>query len=589
MNDKSQSPASSVSGRSRVFERKYWTLLIILAVILGCLFLIFPQSLLHPFRCELSTSPTHYQASNGIFVDNLMIVTGVREDVEAVIGTPQDPRLPVRLIEGCDLSYLNTRDNPNPSLTEEQRKSLVLQLYEVQPGQEISLEDVIGQINSTRGDNEQGPERYIYADPNYLTSLAGPGSGSCGYPFSGGGSPFSGGGSPFSGGGSPFSGGGSPYYGPGIAGEDGEDDFIQQWAFGSQGINYPASPQSTGRNVRVAIFDTSPFRDNRVAYNQITKALPSAFTLPSRNALGPDIMSNHGLFVAGLIHKIAPQSRIELIRVLNDFGCGDLWQITKALNDYTGRASAWTGNLNKVVINMSLGVHVPDEAHKKEYPDTDWAELDEEVHSLKAAIDEVYGKGAIIVAAAGNDSAPPPDDPSLPPQPMQIPASYENVIGVAATNMSGNRSCYSNAGDVMAPGGDGGIYPSDPTFTCVSRANTWDTPPGPGSSTSARCTDMASCDFGVISLLISADQNGRWVYGYGLWSGTSFSTPLVSGLASLAYQKETQQNVTCLIENGASLKYRGATSRDPVLGWGAIDVTRSLSDAGVLSSCGVKP
>jgi len=31
-------------------------------------------------------------------------------------------------------------------------------------------------------------------------------------------------------------------------------------------------------------------------------------------------MADHGLFVAGIIHSIAPQASLHLIRVLNDFG-----------------------------------------------------------------------------------------------------------------------------------------------------------------------------------------------------------------------------------------------------------------------------
>ena len=44
-------------------------------------------------------------------------------------------------------------------------------------------------------------------------------------------------------------------------------------------------------------------------------------------------MPDHGLFIAGLIRDIAPKASIRLIRILNDLGGGDLYNLFAALTD----------------------------------------------------------------------------------------------------------------------------------------------------------------------------------------------------------------------------------------------------------------
>lgn len=65
---------------------------------------------------------------------------------------------------------------------------------------------------------------------------------------------------------------------------------------------------------------------------------------------------DHGLFISGLIHQAAPAAKIVLIRVLNDYGVGDLRSILTAVDtvanhpDQLGIAAG-----QRVVVNMSLG------------------------------------------------------------------------------------------------------------------------------------------------------------------------------------------------------------------------------------------
>jgi Subtilase family len=516
-----------------------WSYLTILALVGGAYFAI--PRVFHSFGCEAKAQSSQLLGVPGsppfsFYIDSQVIVIGTQADLQAVV-------VPLNLmpIEDCDLSYLNSRKAPNPDLTAAQRKTLVLQLYEIPAGSKLpdgntaTVESVVSWINAN-APNKDTQKRTLFADPNYTISSFNA-YGTCSLPNSGGGG---GGGTAY---GDP---GGMNPYDPALA----ENSFLDQWALGNQGINLTNMTSSldlTGRGVKVAVFDTSPYRIKVpsiiIRRNEI--AFPPPLWYTTWDAAGLTVPSNHGLFVVGQIHRIAPKSRIRLIRVLNDDGCSELWVLHKALQDYISRMSFWTGRLDRTVINLSLGVEANQNA----------------VFTLGQTLDDAYRLGAIIIAAAGNDSYA-----STNPLEMRYPAKYDNVIGVAAVDKNGVRSCYSNKGDVAAPGGTGGPDPitSEP---CVPRADTWNQGMDcPG--------DMKNCKYGVISLIET-----RYGPRYVLWSGTSFAAPLVSGMAALAYEENDQKTVICLIHGGNS-----PVAGTGPLGTGVIDI-RNLTSPTVLSLC----
>jgi len=109
---------------------------------------------------------------------------------------------------------------------------------------------------------------------------------------------------------------------------------------------------------------------------------------------------------------------------------------------------------------------------------------------LKDAVDYAYSRGVIIVASAGND------DSNVP----QYPASYRNVISVAATDSDDRRWQYSNYGDcvdIAAPGVD--VLSLSAEGTSIGTSNNGYTTILSGTSTA--CPHIA----GACALLLSTN------------------------------------------------------------------------------------
>ena len=145
--------------------------------------------------------------------------------------------------------------------------------------------------------------------------------------------------------------------------------------------------------------------------------------------------------------------------------------------------------------------------------------------ALENAVNFAWNQGAVVVAAAGNDG----NSTTL------YPAGYANAISVASTNSGDKHSCFSNykAGyiSVAAPGE--AIYVID-----INNATT----------------------------------------GYNYYSGTSLSTPHVSGLAGLILGKNpnlSNLQVRSIIENSAV--DLGSPGVDAAFGFGRIDAYRAVT------------
>lgn len=498
----------------------------VLAVFLIIVLLLVLYALLRPKRrpelsvsCESPDGSQTHIAPEGspttkFLVQNQVIVIGPASAVETVINELRGQGIDLNEVRDCDLSYLgqlsDTRDLdiayfPFPAET---LNELTMRLYQIDD--ERSVGEVVETINQV------GSDRYVLADPNYLTGLLA--QSACSNPYEDGGSPFSGGPKPIT------------------TRAEADMLFREQWAFEHIGVDlslknaFEKSPiMTTGAGVRVGVFDTSPFREplgsepsERIeTIGWVKPALELSVSFPDMvitlEATQPEAAADvrdHGLFVAGLIHAVAPESNIQLIRVLNEYGCGHLYTLNEALHHFIAEMETDRNALEGVVINLSLGVHKPG-AVDVGAEDALKILREDPIESLRATVFLAHSRGAVVVAASGNDS-----DFGEEVLPMQLPAEYPFVIGVAASNIYRERACFSNWGDVFAPGGDGG--PDEVQgLSCVSKVN--------------ECS--GECDEAVISLVQHVDE------GYGYWTGTSFSAPLVSGLAALVLDAGTSGSI----------------------------------------------
>ena len=219
-----------------------------------------------------------------------------------------------------------------------------------------------------------------------------------------------------------------------------------------------------------------------------------------------DDVYGHGTHVAGIagaetnnstgIAGIAFPNNTQImpVKVLNDYGSSVSTSVADGIY--------YAANNGAQVINLSLGGKYPSQA-------------------MEDAVNYAWEQGVLIAAAAGNDGS----------RTFSYPASYPNVMSVAATDSADKRARFSNFNneiDISAPG------------------------------------------VNVLSTYLN-----NW-YGYG--SGTSMSCPHIAGLAGLLFaQNNSRSNadIRAIIEQTAD--DLGAAGWDRYYGWGRINVYKALT------------
>lgn len=226
---------------------------------------------------------------------------------------------------------------------------------------------------------------------------------------------------------------------------------------------------------------------------------------------------NNGAGIAG----INPHARIMVLKAVNNFGT------TRA--SFIAEAIVYAVDNGAQVVNISVGG-----------PHTSRME--------QAAIDYARRAGVLVVVASGNEGVELGDFG---------PGGADGVLTVGATHVNDRAAAFSNYGeavDLVAPGVD-------------------------VLSLRARFTDA--------NYRPDVDPDGEYVLGTNIVgedrrylhvSGTSFSAPIVAGVASLLFSKHPELSAAdverVLIETATDLEFPG---RDEYTGWGMVNAQAALS------------
>lgn len=256
----------------------------------------------------------------------------------------------------------------------------------------------------------------------------------------------------------------------------------------------PWPPPTTARaeaksedRVRVAVVDTGLWTEavgsSASPWLEVGDVLADPSDVETVNPAAIHPYAGHGTFIAGVISCLAPDTRVEVEGVLVHGGAVYESEIVQQLQE------AIDDDDRPQVISISAGTHT-----RGDFAPLGFAMLGESGRLAER-------EDVLIVAAAGNDAS---DKPFWP-------AAFDWVVSVGSVDPDAGVSDFSNVGpwvDVYARGRDVvNAFPKG-SYTCYE-------PPHVG--------EVRTFD------------------GLARWSGTSFSTPVVTGLIA-ARMRETGQS-----------------------------------------------
>lgn len=186
---------------------------------------------------------------------------------------------------------------------------------------------------------------------------------------------------------------------------------------------------ATGKGVKVAIIDTGV----DMKHPMLRRSIVGGWDFVGNDADPTDARDfvdndrdgkvdeswGHGTHVAGLIHLVAPEAQLLVIRVLDAEGRGDVVNVTAGVRYAVEQGAK--------VINLSLG-------------------LTDRSDALQDVLEDAENSGIIVIATAGNwgtDSN------------VDFPGKSTHTMCIAATDSQGNGAAFSSYGsevELSAPG-----------------------------------------------------------------------------------------------------------------------------------------
>lgn len=276
----------------------------------------------------------------------------------------------------------------------------------------------------------------------------------------------------------------------------------------------------TGKGITIAIVDTgiSPHPDYRnriLGWYDAIGDIPLPYDNSGHGSHVAGIAAGNGLQSGGTYTGIAPEASLVGIKVLDRSGNGTIQIIVKGLN-WILRNQA---NLNIRIVNISIGANEPEK-------------YDENSDFVKK-VNQLWNAGIVVVAAAGNKG---PDRYSI-----SAPGNSRKIITVGSSDLS-------NATQINHSG-------TGPTMACIKKP------------------DIVAPGYHIVSC--NNVQNIQRKRAYSMKSGTSMSTPIVSGAVALLLQKYprlTPKEVKIRLKESSTNLYLPHEKQ----GWGLLNIQKML-------------
>lgn len=179
-----------------------------------------------------------------------------------------------------------------------------------------------------------------------------------------------------------------------------------------------AQQLSRGAGVTVAVLDTGIAPHSALDSRVVAGGYSFVTNTEVADDASPGLLAGHGTFVAGLIHRVAPEAELLPIAVLSGDGVGNSFMVAEGVYyaiDHGAR-----------VINLSLSSPVDSLA-------------------VRDAIDEALALGIVVVASVGNSQSTV----------ASFPAADSGVLAVASTDLGDHLALFTDRGpfvSLCAPG-----------------------------------------------------------------------------------------------------------------------------------------
>src|SRR5271157_1429197 len=231
-------------------------------------------------------------------------------------------------------------------------------------------------------------------------------------------------------------------------------------------------------------------KTNVASLNQSTTAILDGNQASAINPANLPAAFGHGTMVAGIVHLVAPTAKIMPLKAFTADGNASTYDIIRAFYYATDNGAS--------VINMSFSLVDPSSEFVR-------------------AVNYATEHGVVCVSSTGNNGK----------ETMVYPASMVNVLGVASTDNSDQRSTFSNYGSSLA--------------------------------------HLAAPGEAIVTTYPGNNYAGAW--------GTSFSAPFVTGTVALFEQFEPGLPIHAAAD---AISHAKALSLS--LGYGRLDVAQAVSE-----------